>query len=191
MVSGAKSLSKASSNKGSRHGHVGSISPPCFSIAGEGRLFDDTGANGTGEALGLLVSGTVYVFLMVEAGLLGTADSLFGTVIGLDSFAGIAEQTFFDSVIGLELLGTLAILEILGTVTGLAIFGTGLESFGIDTGLVLLGTASGLALFGMVTGLGILETVSGLALFGTGLESLRTVAFFAAASGLGLIGTGL
>ena len=177
VESGAKSLSKASSNKGSRHGHVTSrISHPCFSVGGEVRLFDGTATGETGEALGLPVPGTVYVFLMVEAGLFGT---------GLDSLGSSIGEAFIGNDSGLELLGTLAELEILGTVTGLAIFGTGLESLGIDTGLTLLGTVSGLALFGTVTGLEILGTVTGLALFGTGLESLGTVMGLAAfAAGL-------
>lgn len=136
------SLSKASSNKGSRHGHVKSSTSP-FSVGRGDRRFDGAVALKTGEALGLLVSGTMYVFLMTGAGLLGSAVSLFGTVTGLDR------------------------LEMLGIVTGLEICGTGLESLGNDTGLALLGTVSGLGLFGMVTELEIFGTIMELVLFGT------------------------
>lgn len=177
VKSGAKSLSKVSSNKGSRHGHVkSSISSLCFSVGGVDRLFDGTAASGTGEALGLLVPGTVYVFLVTEAGLLGNAVSLHGTVTGLEIRGSITGKAFFGNVSGLELLGTLAELETLGTVTGLEIFGTGLESLGIDTGLALFGTVLGPEILGTVTGL-----------FETGLESLGTVIGLpvcAAASGL-------
>lgn len=157
--SGERSLSKASSNKGSRHGHVRFIiSPPFLCVGGEEKLFDGSAASCTGEARGLLVPGTVYAFLETKAG-------LFGGITGLEILGSVTEQA----------LAELEILAILGTVTGLAVFGTGLESLGIDTGLALLGTVSGLALFGMVIGLEILGIVTGLALFGTGLDNLGTV----------------
>lgn len=167
--SGDRSLSKASSNRGSRHGQVKFIiSPPFLCVGGEDRLFDGTAASCTGEALGLLVPGTVYVFLATKAG-------LFGAVTGLEILGSVTEQAF----------GALAELEILGTVTGLAAFGTGLESLGINTGLALFGAVSGLALFGMVIGLEILGIVNGLELFGTGLDNLGTV------SGLAIFTSGL
>lgn len=166
--SGERSLSKASSNKGSRHGHVKFInSPPFLCVGGEDRLFDGTAASCTGEALGLLVPGTVYAFLETKAG-------LFGAITGLEILGSVTELAFC----------ALAELEMLGTVTGLAVFGTGLESLGIDTGLALLGTVSGLALFGMVIGLEILGIVTGLALFGTGLDNLGTVTGLVFTSGL-------
>lgn len=65
------------------------------------RLLDWMAGSETGEALGLLAPGTVYVFLMTEAGLLGTAVSLFGTVTGLESRGSIIGVVLFGTASGL------------------------------------------------------------------------------------------
>lgn len=176
------SLSKASSKKGSRHGHVKS-STSSFSVGGGDRRLNGAAALETGEALGLLVSGTMYVFLMTGVGLLGSAVSPFGTITGLESLWIVTGKELFGTVSVLQLFGIIGKLVMLGIATGLEIFATGLESLGTDTGLALLGNVTGLGLFGMVPKLAIFGTIIELVLFGTGLERLRPV------TGLSLLGT--
>lgn len=73
-------MSKAGTNNGSRHGHVGSImSLPGLRDGGEGGLFDCPTAGWTGEDVGLLMPEKVDVFLVTKAGLL-TAGSFLGRV---------------------------------------------------------------------------------------------------------------